>query len=180
MTCIVGIVAGNRVIIAGDSAAVDHRNVVSVRFDRKVFRLGDLVMGFTTSFRMGQLLAFGFTPPAPRAGQDEFAYLATDFIEAVRQRFRDGGFTQIKDAREEGGQFLVGTRGRLFEIDTDFQLGEPTCGFASVGSAYQVALGSLHATREWLAPEVRLLEALGAAMLFNACVRAPFHFESTP
>jgi hypothetical protein len=51
MTCIVGLVDGGRVWLGGDSAGVSGWDL-TVRADRKVFRNGPYVMGFTTSFRM--------------------------------------------------------------------------------------------------------------------------------
>lgn len=180
MTCIVGVVSGGKVLIGGDSAAVwgDSLGIV-VRNDRKVFRNGDFVMGFTSSFRMGQLLAFNFNPPKPRQGVDIFAYMVTDFVDAARQRMKDGGFTRVKDNwSEQGGTFLVGYAGRLFQIADDFQVGESTHGFDAVGCGHHIALGSLHSTREWTDPEKRAREALATAETFSAGVRSPFFIES--
>ena len=57
MTCIVGLIDGRRVWMGGDSAGVSGLDI-TVRADAKVFRNGDFLIGFTSSFRMGQLLAF--------------------------------------------------------------------------------------------------------------------------
>ena len=62
MTCIVGLIDGNRVWMGGDSAGVSGLDI-TVRSDPKVFRNGDFLIGFTSSFRMGQLLAFRLRPP---------------------------------------------------------------------------------------------------------------------
>lgn len=182
MTCIVGIVHEGKVYIGGDSAAVWGGTLgIVVRNDRKVFRNGDFVMGFTSSFRMGQLLAFNFNPPKPRQGADVFAYMVTDFIDAARQRMKDGGFARVKDNwSEQGGTFLVGYAGRLFQICDDFQVGESTHGFDAVGCGDHMALGALYASTETKDPIERLTTALKAAETFSAGVRGPFHFESTP
>lgn len=180
MTCIVGLVSAAQVFIGGDSAGVTSgRLSLVVRNDRKVFRNGDFVMGFTTSFRMGQLLAFNFHPPKPRIGVDIMAYMVTDFIDAARSRMKDGGYARVKEAVEEGGTFLVGYSGRLFHISDDFQVGESSHGFDACGCGDLIALGSLHSTRTWTDPTARLKEALEAAETFSAGVRSPFVFEST-
>ena len=61
MTCIVGLVHEGVVYIGGDSAGVAGLSLV-VRAD-EMFRNGDFLMGFTTSFRMGQLLRYKLYPP---------------------------------------------------------------------------------------------------------------------
>lgn len=180
MTCIVGLISADRVYIGGDSAGVAGWGLV-VRNDRKVFRNGDFVMGFTTSFRMGQLLAHSFNPPKPRQGVDVFAYLVTDFVDAARQTMKNGGFARIKDSHsEEGGNFLVGYEGRLFNIAEDFQVAESVHGFDAIGCGEQLALGSLHSTGAMLDPETRVREALRVAEACSAGVRSPFFIQSTP
>jgi len=177
MTCIVGIAQSGNVYIGGDSAAVGEGHSLVVRADRKVFRNGNFVMGFTSSFRMGQLLAFGFSPPAPRNGMDTMEYMVTDFIDAARVRMKVGGYARTKDSADEGGTFLVGYKGRLFHIACDFQVGESTHGFDACGAGDQLALGSLRSTREWTNPRERIMEALSTAQAFSAVVRGPFFIE---
>jgi hypothetical protein len=180
MTCIVGLVSQGRVYIGGDSAGVAGGYGLVVRNDRKVFKNGDFVMGFTTSFRMGQLLAFNFHPPKPRQGVDVFAYMVTDFIDAARATMKSGGFARVKDSTsEEGGTFLVGYAGRLFNVEEDFQVGESVHGFDAVGCGNQLALGSLHSTAVLTDPEARVREALRVAEACSAGVRSPFFIEST-
>lgn len=67
MTAIAGLVHDGRVLIGADSGGVAGWTL-NVRKDSKVFTNGAYVMGFTTSFRMGQLLRWAFKPPAPRQG----------------------------------------------------------------------------------------------------------------
>jgi hypothetical protein len=179
VTCIVGLIADGRVHIGGDSAGVDGRYSLVVRSDRKVFRNGDFVMGFTSSFRMGQLLAFDFNPPKPRIGTDIMAYMVTDFIDAARAQMKKGGYARTENAVESGGTFLVGYAGRLFHVSDDFQVGESVHGFDACGSGDHLALGSLRSTRDWTDPHARLREALETAEAFNAAVRGPFFFETT-
>jgi len=173
MTCIVGIVHNNRVYIGGDSAAVGGLSIVA-RNDRKVFVTGDFVMGFTSSFRMGQLLAFGFNPPKPRVGDDIMSYMVGDFIDAARARMKAGGFAKVVNGEDQGGTFLVGYKGRLFVVHGDFQVGESIHGYDAVGCGDDIALGALSASKG-MAPRLRINQALKAAETHSAGVRAPFH-----
>jgi ATP-dependent protease HslVU (ClpYQ) peptidase subunit len=172
MTCIVGIVQDGKVYIGGDSAGVAGLDLV-VRADRKVFKNGEFIMGFTSSFRMGQLLAYAFTPPVRRIDQDVYAYMVTDFVSSVRDCLKAGGFAQKSNDAESGGTFLVGYAGRLFMVADDYQVAESADGFAACGCGAQVALGALFAGSA-ADPKEKVLNALHAAERFSAGVRRPF------
>ena len=175
MTCIVGLVSDGKVYIGGDSAGVAGWQL-TIRKDVKVFRNGDFLIGGTSSFRMLQLLHYAFTPPAYEPGTDLEKYMAVDFVNALRQCFKDGGYAEKKNEQEEGGIFLVGFQGRLFYIGSDYQVGEPLCGYEAVGCGAEVAIGSLYATPA-LSPRKRIEGALKAAEAHNAGVRSPFVIE---
>jgi ATP-dependent protease HslVU (ClpYQ) peptidase subunit len=174
MTCIVGIAQAGRVVIGGDSAGVDCGWRLTVRADAKVWTTGEWAFGFTSSFRMGQILRYRLDPPPREDGQPLEAYLATAWVDHVRHILTDGGWLQTREGRADGGTFLVGHAGRLFVVEDDFQVGEAVDGFAAVGSGAQVALGALWATRAWRDRQKRVLIALEAAERHNAGVRGPF------
>lgn len=176
MTCIVGLVHEGKVYIGGDSAGVGGYSL-TVRADRKVFRNGDFAMGFTTSFRMGQLLRHAFSPPKRHPDTDVDKFMVTDFIDAVRDCLKSGGYAEKHSEAERGGTFLVGYAGRLFRVEGDYQVGEAVDAFDAVGCGEDIARGALFASPE-SAPTDRLKLALEAAERFSAGVRGPFHFES--
>lgn len=175
MTCIVGVVEEGKVYIGGDSAGVGGWDL-TIRKDKKVFRSGEFLIGGTSSFRMLQLLHYSFVPPAYDADTDLEKYMTTTFVDAIRQTFKDGGYAQKNSEQESGGNFLVGFRGRLFQIETDYQVGESLCGYDACGCGYEVARGTLYATPDMQATK-RVELALKAAEYHNAGVRAPFHVE---
>ena len=111
MTCIVGIVYNGVVHIGGDSAGVSGLDI-TIRKDKKVFTNGEFVMGFTSSFRMGQVLQYDFKPPKIKDVDDDLmAYMVRKFIPAVRESFRSAGYIKVEHQQEGGGCFLVGVRG---------------------------------------------------------------------
>jgi ATP-dependent protease HslVU (ClpYQ) peptidase subunit len=177
MTCIVGVAHEGQVWVGGDSAGVAGHDV-TVRTDRKVFRNGAFVMGFTTSFRMGQLLAVKLQPSRYHQEDDPWRYMVDSFIDDVRKCLKEGGFAKVENGVDRGGQFLVGFRGRLFNVAGDYQVGEATVGFDAVGCGESFALGSLAETSA-LEPEERVRHALIAAERFSGGVRGPFHIEKT-
>lgn len=176
MTCIVGYADGKRVWMGGDSAGADGSWNLTVRADHKVFRNGEFLFGFTSSFRMGQLLRYKFEPPLRRPETDLERYMVAEFIEGVRSCLKQGGYTQTKESREEGGEFLVGHAGRLFKICGDFQLEISTHPFAACGCGEPYALGALFDS-PYEDPAQKVAHALRAAEQFSAGVRGPFHLE---
>lgn len=176
MTAIVGLVHDGKVHLGGDSAGVSGYSL-TVRADSKVFTNGPYVMGFTSSFRMGQLLRHAFKAPEPDG--DLEAFMTTTFVDGVREALKAGGWLSKENDREEGGIFLVGVAGRLFRVDADFQVGEAADGYAAAGCGQDLAVGALFATAgSRMAPERRLKVALEAAVRFSAGVRGPFAFVS--
>jgi ATP-dependent protease HslVU (ClpYQ) peptidase subunit len=173
MTCIVGAIDNGTIYMGADSAGVGGY-ALDIRRDSKIFINGEFLIGFTSSFRMGQLLRFKFTPPIPKENQDLYEYMVSDFVEEVRKCLKDGGYSKIQSNEETGGTFLVGYRGRLFTIEDDFQVGEVFHEFAAVGCGFHIALGSMYSTRG-KNPSERIMTALEAAEEFSAGVRRPFN-----
>jgi ATP-dependent protease HslVU (ClpYQ) peptidase subunit len=176
MTCIAGIAEDGNVWIGADSAGVSGTDLV-IRKDRKVFAVGNYIIGFTTSFRMGQILAASFEPPEASSDADLEKFMRTEFIDAVRKALKAGGYASEHDKTERGGDFLVGYRGRLFHIAGDYQVGESLDGLYAVGCGAPFALGCLFSNRNRNHPRERIHEALMAAEHFSSGVRAPFFFE---
>lgn len=176
MTCIAGLVHDGAVYIGGDSAGVSGWSL-TVRADAKVFKNGDFLFGFTSSFRMGDLLRFALSPPRRHPDSDVRRFMVVDFVDAVRSCLKNGGYATTKDGGEAGGNFLVGYAGRLFEICSDYQVGEPAGGYAAVGCGEDIARGALFSNAHLL-PQERITQALKAAEAHSAGVRGPFHIES--
>lgn len=179
MTVIAGLVHNGRVHIAGDSAGVAGYSL-TVRADAKVWRTGPYAFGFTSSFRMGQLLRYVLQPPPPDAS-DLHQFMVTTFVDALRTCLKDGGWARKESEQEQAGTFLVGVHGRLFTVAGDYQVGEARTPYAAVGCGEDLALGALHATASLgLKPRRRLAAALGAAEHHSAGVAGPYVYATTP
>jgi hypothetical protein len=180
MTCIVGFVdnTNGSVVIGGDSAGVGGLDI-SIRSDPKVFQNGNFLMGMCGSFRMGQLLHHSFVPPSHPKGMDDYKFMVTHVMDAIRDCFKKGGYASTYMQQEIGGCFLVGYNGKLYRIDNDYQVGIPLEGFAAVGCGDQIAHGAMFAGHG-LGGEARVTQALQAAAHFSAGVRPPFLLMSLP
>lgn len=173
MTCIVGIVEDGDVWIGGDSAGVSGLDV-TIRTDEKVWKTKHFVYGYTSSFRMGQLLRYKFDP-TPWDGKGTIQkYMATTFMDQLRNTFKSGGYMANDNGREDGGDFLVGHQGHLFAVYSDLQFGQSRDDYMSVGCGESYALGALHAMGPNPTPNAKIKKALEAAVHFSGGVRPPF------
>jgi ATP-dependent protease HslVU (ClpYQ) peptidase subunit len=174
MTCIVAVTSPAGICMGGDSAALSGWVNLSGA-EPKVFTNGDYLIGFTTSFRMGQLLRYADLPkPLDRTGEELLRFMCTEFIDATRTLFKDGGWAENEKGAEKGGTFLVAVNGALLKVDGNYMVTQPADGYAACGAGWELALGALHATAR-VAPERRCRLALAAAAHHSAAVRAPFH-----
>lgn len=174
MTAIAGIVEDGTVWIGGDSAGVSGHSL-EARSDPKVFINGEFVFGYTSSFRMGQLLEHEFTPPKPHEGENGMAYMVKRFIPGVKSALKNGGYQINKDGQDFGGVFLAGYRGQLYMVQSDYQVARLRQPFAAIGCGEDLVLGSLYSTKiqQWN-PKERIELALDAAAEFSSGVRGPF------
>jgi ATP-dependent protease HslVU (ClpYQ) peptidase subunit len=144
MTCIVGIELNGTAYIGGDSAGVSGLDVTK-RADAKVFQIGDMLFGFTSSFRMGQILRYKLSIPSQKIQQDDYAYMCTDFIDSVISTLEANGFSKIRENEKIGGTFIVAYKNKIYVIYDDFQVSQSLNGYASVGCGSDYALGAITA-----------------------------------
>jgi hypothetical protein len=173
VTCIVGWIHDGCVSLGGDAAAVSRLRRTQ-RVAPKVFRNGPMVIGYTTSFRMGDLLQHSLRIPDRPRGVSVDRYMRTTFVDAVRRCLADGGFKG--SGEESGGTFLVGYEGRLFRIESDFNVGELVDGFDAIGNGAELARGAMAVLRSQPGGTVRtkLRRALEIAARYSGAVSPPF------
>lgn len=206
MTCIIGIETEQGVILAGDTQGTSNHDVTD-RLDGKVFEAPcyidapRVVIGFTSSYRMGQLLRYvlpwkELLAPEdteteanpwrlslsvnPRHDRDAaMRWMVTKFIPAVRKTMKDNGYLKVENNEETGGMFLVGIEQFLFCVSGDMQVAMSANGFDACGSGYAYALGAVHSSLP--TPEHRDDEwATGTYLgVLLSAMRAAAHFNST-
>lgn len=184
MTCIVGLVHNGITYIGGDSLGSSNYSK-AVRLDKKVFHIKDInnaIMGFTSSYRMGQLLMYGTGLIDSRdvlQNEIDHEYLVTKFIPNVIDLFEKGGYSRTRSGEKEGGTFLFGYRGNLYKIDSDFQVAEAADKYDACGSGADFALGSLFSTKNVDDPLLRIKKALQAASTYAIGVEPPYYIINT-
>lgn len=174
MTCVIAIKKDGVVFMGADSAGSDLYTI-RTRIDPKIHKVGPFMFGFTTSFRMGQLIGHVFKVPDrdPRVPTDKF--MCSTFIDAVRECLKAGGYAKKDSEVESGGTFLVAYEGRIFTIYDDYQVAEGALSYEVVGCGTDMAMGSLYSTQDGsMTPSARIDLALRAAEAFSCGVRGPF------
>ncbi len=170
MTCIIGLLHKGKAYIGGDSAGVSGM-LVDIREDPKVFKIGaagEFMIGFTSSFRMGQVLMYSFKPPVHFYPQcDTYEYMVKHFVEEIRKCFAATGAPP--------GLFIVIYKNKIYTIDSDFQVGMPAGPFYAVGCGAREAMASMYTTQKsGLPPETRINLAMEATAYYNMGVCGPF------
>lgn len=175
MTCIVAIKNNDgKIYMGGDSAGVAGHNI-HPRSDEKVFINGPMLFGFTDSFRMGQILRFSFDIPPHPEGKEDLEYLCTDFVESIYGVFEYKGYGKIEANRKKGGQFMIGYKGEIYIVYSDYQVGLHGRNYDAIGSGAEVALGALYTMNNMtFLPENKVKYALDAAANHISSVRAPY------
>lgn len=174
MTCIVGVVHEGKVYIGGDSASANNY-VVRRSAVPKVFRNGSFVIGYTSSWRMGQILQHQICLESITSPNREslLGFMVQDFIPVVRGALKDHGYAKRENNEETGGEFLVGYSGHLFHVGSDYQVNETLDGINACGCSEEIALGVLWATSH-LQPRERIELALETAAHYGKDVRPPW------
>jgi len=175
MTCIVALESGGKVWMGGDSASTAGSDL-NLIVHPKVFVVNDFLIGYTTSFRMGQLLQYCMPYPENQCNGDDMRYMVAQFIPAVQAAFKSAGFSEVDNNVERGGCFLVGYHGLIYSIYNDFQVTRHAGGFMAFGAGESYALGALAAldTMRQNDPESAIRNALVISERYCSAVRGPF------
>jgi len=172
MTAIAALIENGKIWMGADSCGVSDDYSLSLRKDEKIFTRDDFLIGGCGSFRMIGLLRYSLRLPKHKSVEDA-EYMNTLFIDSVRDCLKIGGHMGFRDSKENGGTFIVGWHGILYQIEEDFQVSIVADNFSAIGCAKDLCLGSLYST-QGQDPEQRIKTALHASERFSAAVRGPF------
>lgn len=167
MTCIIGIAHEGHVYIGGDRSASDGESIVSLTTP-KVYIRGDWIFAYSGSLGSGQLMQCITIPDID--DQDPFIILRMDIVEALKSAIDTYGTSN----EEHAAEFLIGSKGRLFELSTaDWGVAEVK--ETSLGSGGAFAMGSLHTTSQFpvATPLYRIEQALDAAITYSPTCQGP-------
>ena len=174
MTCIVALRENNTIWMGGDSAASSQWDT-RIGIHSKVFVVNKMLIGYTASFRMGQLLQYRLADCLPEYDEesDVMTYMIKSFVPSVRVLLKEHGFASIDNNTEVGGDFIVGFKSRIFGVYSDYSIQEYADDFHAVGCGANYALGAMQALADTPSKE-RIERALEISAHFSNGVRGPF------
>lgn len=174
MTCIIALKNKGEVYMGSDSAC-SHGGMIQNLAESKTFTRDGVIIGSTGYVRPGQVLRYSYRWPAVK--QDIDHWLFNEFIPGWQDALKQSKNLEVSDEQAtQDAAFLIGVRGRIFEMDHYFEVVEVRDDYHAVGCGTEIALGVMYATQKRkLKPEERILLALNAASYHMEGVRAPFH-----
>lgn len=187
MTCIVGIVTEDGVILGADTLWAAGLYWAETSAVPKVFTIelcsGEKIgIGFAGQPRVMQILIHCVDwlnlGSWPQHGSEQ-AWIVSAAIPAMRRALDEHGAKPDDDSESVEAQFLFAVNGRLFEIQSKWQVFEGVNRYGAIGSGGPYALGSL-ATVGIGEPKSRVLAALEAAARFTPNVAPPFTVINVP
>lgn len=177
MTCIIGLIEGNTMYMGGDSAYVSGWHIRAGA--PKVIRLGEMLIGVSGYPRAMQIVRYHLTVPAHPDDLDTESYMVTCFVPALREAFKEHGFAEVQYNQENyDSTLMVAYRGRLFEIESNFQLSYYREPYAAIGSGQSYALAAMSLLYEKHPPPDAIYISLETAAHFCTGVIPPFYIES--
>lgn len=188
MTCIVGYLdkKNDCVWLGGDSLG-SNGYTQSVQAQPKVFRhdiFSEVIMGSTSTFRHIDLLKYSenLLPELDYYKNTEIdhKYMVKTFVPNLINLFQNNIYSE--DNTDKGGNFLIGVKNKLFEVQCDYSVLEPASGFTAVGCGEVAAIGSLITTTTYYAdthPVDHIKFALEAAEKSCCGVQRPFVIINT-
>lgn len=180
MTCVVGIKKDNVVYIGADSSASSEgSDFILSRSDAKVFRVGSFIIGFSGSFRFGQIMRFSFKPPEHKSGKSDYAYMCSDFVTKLQSTLEKNRFNGQNDKTEmeSSTELLVGYNRELYYVGQDYQIGINNDNYSAIGCSDVIALGALYAINNikgTISAEKQIEIALDASTKYCSRVLRPY------
>lgn len=186
MTCIIGLVDKiNKVSWIGADSLGSNGYSKHIESPSKVFKndtFKNVLIGGTTSFRHLDLLKYSDNLfdeiDLYKNTEIDHKYMVTKFIPKVISLFKNGVIDQPEV--DKGGNFIVATPGKVFEIQCDYSVLEPELEMCAVGCGEDAAMGSLLTTKDMdFSPQEKIIKALEAAEQYCCGVQRPFHILCT-
>jgi 20S proteasome alpha/beta subunit len=145
MTCIIGYLdtKNKRTIMVGDKIGVRSNEAYIMNDDTsKVFINGKFLIGYTTSFRMGQILE-NMSFPEQTSKQTDIEYMCTTIVDKLIETFSSNNFGESISGVQKNGEFLIAYRDKLYHMFPDFSVGLHQSKYGAVGCGAQYAMGAL-------------------------------------
>ena len=103
--------------------------------------------------------------------------MVVTLVGALRELFKDRGYAKVSNNQETGGFFIVGYQGKIYTVQSDFQVNCYVDSYDAIGVGSDYALGAMEALKR-VAPAKRIRRSLEVSAKFSAAVCEPFLVRS--
>ena len=148
---------------------IDPTGDDEVRFSKKE----EMGFGYTSSFRMGDIIEHVFKVPDLEKEMDEMKYMVSVFVPALMKCYDKNNWLKKSDDKVSGGTFIVAFNKRMFVVQDDFQICEEESDYIAVGCGLDLAKGAFYAMK-FLSGRVggKLLESMNPKIVVEVALKA--------
>jgi ATP-dependent protease HslVU (ClpYQ) peptidase subunit len=175
MTCIVGIGKNGVSWLGGDSAATGGDLSKRIIGESKVTVKNNIAFGIAGSPKILNAIMNTRNFDHVKLSKNHDDNMHHEILPLIKKTLAD--FDCITNETFEGG-IIVGFKGKIFRVESNFQVFTCKTNFDSIGSGSDIAMGTLHATQTVNNSKKRIMMALEASADNNAGVCAPFSVVS--
>ena len=186
MSILVGLIRDKKCYIGADSIAVlgDSKRTNK---DGKLFKLGNrMLVGFSGSYRAAQVVKHSIKLPSDRKiNSDPFQFIMHDFIPTVRNVLSENEciYMGTEETERFAVSFIIGYKGRLFTVLSDFGVTEVDDSFTAIGCNHEYAIGAMKAYEKAgllkkNKPFDILRDVLDIVNDYSVYVKGPYLFDS--
>lgn len=154
MTCIIGIECTDGAIIGGDLAGSNGHTSSNVT-QSKIFEHSGIIIGYTSTFRFGQILECLLddnTLYPPSDPDQTYGWLIRQFVPKVKKTLDDNHCKE--------GIALLAINSQLWMLQSDMSVLRNTSGCNAIGSGEEYAMGSVLTSLEHI-PNLTITAAKG-------------------
>ena len=177
MTCIVLVVSDSGTVVMGSDSGGFDENSKEVRNEPKIFCCGNVMIGFSGNFRIGQILQFCLKDLFQQLHSNNLETIVTQIVPVLQKKLKKCGCICLENGQKTmNAELFIALYGKAYKIESNFQVSE-IMHFSSIGSGNMCALGALDALNETntdLTAHDAALIALEAAQNFTPFVVKPF------
>lgn len=178
LTCVVGIITPqNNIIMAADSANLEGFGAyTTMKNQKKVFKLDEMLIGVAGNNRIGQILNHDFNPPTDKY-KDPFLYLIKEFVPSLKTKLKEE-FDNSDSLQDT--DILIGYRNRLFRLSNNYSIIESSDDYDAIGTGRYDARGALFALKhtESISCKEMVHIAVSAAINADVNIKPPIQIEN--
>lgn len=185
MTIIIGYInkKDNSIFMAGDSRTCQDSYYDTMNEQKVFIKNGHgmtddkFIIGASGTLRLVNILKYNLDLPKHPKEMSTKEYIYTIFIDSIRKCFEQCGLKPGKEPDQDfNGAFLVGYKGKLFEIGCDYAINESIYPFMTIGSGGFIAAGSLMTTlNDNISIEEKINKALEVTGQLDCSVGPPYY-----